>query len=92
LISPGKNIFSRHKEFFDRSGKSALEQHGSACLPHRTQQIEVLHVARADLQHIHIVHHEINLDLRHNFNDDGQSRFLARFGKEFQSLFAEALK
>ena len=77
LVTPRQNIFGRHQQFFDGRGKSAFEQDSGACFANGTQQIEVLHVARADLKHIHIFDHHIHLHLRHDLNDDWQSRFLA---------------
>ena len=44
----------------------------------RFQQREVLHVARADLQDVGILGHELDVTIRHDFGDDRQAgRFSA---------------
>ena len=55
------------------------------------QQIEVLHIARAHLQHISIFRYGLDLLDRHDFRYDSQSVPIRRMSKQFQAINAQAL-
>ncbi len=58
----------------------------------RIQQGEVLHVARADLQHIGVGCHQPDLFGGHYLGDDRHARFLADFSQDLQAFLAQALE
>ena len=66
----GKEVLRGHEQVLDGGGEAALQEHGLAEAAHALEQLEVLHVARADLQHVHVVPHEVHVlgghDLRHH--------------------------
>ena len=92
LVAARQNIFSRHQQLLDGCGKSALEKHRRLRLADGSQKVEVLHVARPDLQNIHTPNHQLKLRLRHDLGHDGQSSLLARLGQIIEAFFAESLK
>ena len=70
----------------------ALEQHRLANLAQFAQQIEVLHVARAHLEDVHIRQHQLDLRNLHDLADHQQFEMIARFAQQFQGVNAESLK
>ena len=56
LVAAGHDVFRAHQQLLERVGKAALEQ-DRACLDRAQllQQIEILHVARADLNDVNIL-------------------------------------
>ena len=78
VIPVRHDVLGRHQQFFNRRRQAALEQHGS---PHATElgeQREVLHVARADLQHVGVLGDQVDLARVHHFRDDRQAGRRAR--------------
>src|SRR5208282_3113673 len=70
----------------------AFEQHRLPNLAQFAQQIEVLHVARAHLEDVHIRQHQLNLRDLHHFTDHQQMETIARLAQQFQRVEAESLK
>ena len=60
--------------------------------PDRPEQVVVLHVAGADLQHVGILADQLDLIDRHDLGDDGQTGLVAGFGEDLEAFFAEALE
>ena len=56
------------------------------------QQRKVLHVPRADLQHIRISSDELDVARIHHFGHDAETVTVAGIAKHLERLFAEALK
>ena len=54
VVSAGHNVFRRQQHLLQRCGDPTLQQHRLAYLAQFAQQIEILHVARAHLQNIHV--------------------------------------
>ena len=77
----------------DGRAHAALQQHRRRCLADGLQQIEILHVASADLQHVDAV-----LDERvehahvHQFGDDRQSVAPGRVLQQLEPVDALALE
>jgi hypothetical protein len=65
---------------------------GIRALPGPAQQREVLHVARADLNHVAVTFDEIDACFVECFRNDLQAVNFAHVGEYFESFFAEALK
>ncbi len=61
-------------------------------LPARRKQREVLHAARADLNHVCITLDQIHAGFVHSLSNDFQSKGIANFRQYFQSFLAKALK
>ena len=78
FVAAGHDIFGRHKEFFHRVGKAALEQDGLAGLPQFLEQLEVLHIACADLEAVAFFHEQLNMRGIGDFGDDRQSGCFVR--------------
>ena len=92
VIAAGENVFRRQQQFFDGRGNAALQQNRLADLAEFAQQIEVLHVARADLQNVGIRSEQRNLRLVHHLADHQQTAPVRRLAHHFEAFFAESLK
>jgi len=57
--------------------------------PHLAEEREVLHVARADLEHVRVAGHELDLAGVHHFGDDGQPGLGPHVGQDPQALLTE---
>lgn len=55
LVAAGHDVLGAHEQLLERAGQAALEQDGLAQLAKLTQEVEVLHIARADLNDVHIL-------------------------------------
>src|SRR5579875_356561 len=91
-IALRQNVLCRHQQVFDCGAHAALEQHRLACLADFTQQVEVLHVASANLKHIGVAKDHIDLPRVHDFGDDRQSVAMANLCENLQAGFAKSLK
>ena len=60
-------------------------------LAQHLQQLKVLHVARANLNNVHIVEQRQMRGI-HNFRDNGQSRCFLRFQQQLQTVLMQPLK
>ena len=56
------------------------------------EELEILRIARADLDDVRVFRNEVRVRFGKQFGDDRQAGFLARFGQEFEPLLAEALE
>ncbi len=68
----GQDVFGARQELVEARGHSALEQDRPVGLADRLEQVEVLHVARADLQDVDFARHPLDLVDAHHFADDRQ--------------------
>ena len=91
-VAAADDVFACHEHFFDGGRHAALEKDRRASFANGTQEVEVLHVARAELEDIHIFFHHFDLRNSHHFDNDGQACFLAGFDHVFETFFAETLK
>lgn len=92
-VAAGHDVFRRHKPFFDGRAEAALEEDGLARLADGLEQLEILHVAGADLDDVDVVFQEqVDFIGRHDFRYDGQVRFLPGLAEHVQPLVLEALK
>ncbi len=69
-----------------------LSSTGFCVLSDRFEQVEVLHVARADLEHVDRLRHALDLVDAHHLADDRQSGLAPRFGKQREAVPAEPLE
>src|SRR5437868_11647128 len=92
IISAGHNVLGGKQQLFESGRDAALEQDRLAHLAQLTQQIEILHVARAYLENIYVRQHQLDLRDLHDFADDQQSEFIARLAQQLESFQSEPLK
>ena len=92
FVALGQDVFGGHEEFLDRGAHAALQQHGLAGLSHRFEQIEILHVAGADLDHIHFRHEPVQHRHGHDFANDRQAGDGPGELQQLQPFFLEALE
>jgi hypothetical protein len=92
LIALRENVFGGRDPFLDRAGQAALEQHGPVQLPDLAQQVQVLHVARADLNDAGILRDTLRLFHGHHFSDNRKPDLTPGRYQQFQSLPAETLE
>ena len=86
------DVFRAHQPFADRRGQAALEQNRLSGLPQFGQQIEILHVARADLNHIHAPVKFLHQLRAHNFRADRHARDRLRLLQQRQPFELQPLK
>ena len=90
-IAAGEDVLRRLQQFLHRGAHGALQQHRLGLSAQGAQQLVVLHVPGAHLQHVHML--ELGQlggvgDLRHG----GQAHLLSRLGQQLQRRRAEALE
>jgi hypothetical protein len=87
-----EDVLGGHQKLLDRGGGAALEQHGLVGLPDLREQVEVLHVARADLEHVGRLHDLLHLARVHHLGREGQPGVLAGLCEDREALGPEALE
>ena len=73
LVAACHDVLGAHDPLLDGVAQAALEQHRLVHLAHRLEQLEVLHIACADLHHVHILLKLRDAVLAHQLGDDGQT-------------------
>ena len=92
LVAPGHDVLRRHDPLLDRIRQPALQQHRLVNLAQRFQQIEVLHVARSDLNQIDMLDKFVDLIRAHQFADDRQTGLFPRLDHRENPFGAHPLK
>ena len=69
-----------------------LSSTGQLRTAHAFEQGKVLHVARAHLQHVGVLFHQIAVFRVDGFRDDQQAELAPDFRQDFQAFFSHALK
>ena len=91
FVAAGHDVLGAHQQFLDGVGKAALEQDGLADLTQLLEQLEVLHVARANLNDVNVLKQRQMVDV-HDLGDDGQAGFLLGFAQQLDALAVESLE
>ena len=66
------DVLGAHDQLLQRAGKPALEQHRHIGAAHRLEQLKVLHVAGANLNHVHLfLKEQRDMLVVHQFGDEG---------------------
>ena len=73
LIAFLEDVLSGHQQLLERRREAPLEQHRAPRAPDLRQQRVVLHVARADLDHVGHLEHLVEVPLVHQLGDDRQA-------------------
>ena len=61
LVAAGHDVLGAHQELLHGVGEAALEQDGLARLAELLEQLEVLHIASADLEAVALVHEDVDV-------------------------------
>ena len=69
-----------------------FSRHGLAHVAELAQQVEVLHVARADLEAVDVGQHEFDLRDLHDLGDDQQAGLVGDLAQQLQAFDAHALE
>ena len=88
VVAARHDVLGGKQQLFQRGRDAALEQHRLAHFAQFAQQIEILHVARAHLQNVHVVEHQRDLRNLHHFTDRQQLVLISRGAQQFERLFA----
>ena len=91
-MPPERMYSAREQNLLDRGRDAALHQDGLAHVAEFAQQVEVLHVARADLEAVDVREHHLDLRDLHDLGDDEQARLVAGLAQELQAFDAHALE
>ena len=92
-VALGHDVLSTHDQLLQGGGKAALEQHRYIQLADRLEQLKVLHVARADLDHIDLgVQKQRDMLVVHQLGHDGLAGDCAGLLQQLQTFGAQALK
>ncbi len=73
VVALAHDVFGGHEELVERGAHAALQQHGHAQAAGVLEQREVLHVARADLDHVGPFGNQIERFVVDGFGDDAQT-------------------
>ena len=92
LVADREDVFGCPKPLIDGAGEAALEQDRTVDLAELAQEVEVLHVAGADLQDVNHLRHAPDLIDGHHLADDRHAGRPAGGGKQFEAVPAESLK
>ena len=92
-VSGGHDVLGAHHQFLQRGAEAALEQHRNVGASHRLEQLKILHVAGADLDHVHLFpHKQRNVDAVHQLGDNGLSGDRPGFGQQLQPFRPQSLE
>ena len=92
LVALLEHVVGGHQQLVERGREPALEQHRLAELARDLEQRVVLHVARADLDHVGVLGDQLGVRGVEQLGDDGQPGLRARLGEDLQPGRAEALE
>ena len=87
-----EDVLRRHQQLLERRGQAALDQHRLAGAADLGEQRVVLHVARADLDHVGDGDDGLDVPRVHQLGDDRQAGLLLGLGEQPQALLSEALE
>ena len=90
LVALLEDVLRRHQQLLERRRQPALEQHRDAGAADLGQQRVVLHVARADLDHVGDLGDRLEVAHVHQLGDDRQAGSLLGLGEQPQALLPEA--
>ena len=91
-IALRQDVLRRHQQVLDRRAHAALQQHRLLGLADFLEQIEVLHVAGADLEHVGVAFDQRHLARVHHLGDDRHVVLVADVAQNLQALLAQSLE
>src|SRR5436190_1832771 len=87
-----EDVLGSHQQLIEWRREPALEQRGAPRAPDLRQQRVVLHVARADLDHVGDLEHGVQVADVHQLGDDRHARLGLRLGEQPQALLPQPLE
>ena len=84
LVALLQDVVGGHQQLVERGGQPALEQHRLAELARHLEQRVVLHVARADLDHVGVLGDQLGVRGVEQLGDDRQAGLRPRLGEDLQ--------
>src|SRR5450759_3218363 len=91
-VSFCEDVLGREQELLQRGRHAALQENGLPRLSGLLQELEVLHVAGADLEAVRVMRHDLDVRGVENLRDDGKKGGLSRRRENLQAFLSEALK
>src|SRR5581483_7319882 len=88
----GQDVLGRHEQVLDGGAHGALEQDRLARLADLLEQVKVLHVAGADLEHVGIALDQRHLARVHDLGHHRHTVAAADVAQDLQALLAQALE
>jgi hypothetical protein len=82
LVALLEDVLRRHQQLLERRREAALEQDRAAAASDLGEQRVVLHVARADLDHVGILFNQVERFVIDGLGDDLHAKLLADFGHD----------
>src|SRR5262249_47989327 len=92
VVAFGEDVLGGHKEFVERGGHAAFEEHGLFAAAGAFEEGKILHVARADLDTVGVFFNEVEGFVVDGFGNDAESEFVADFCEDLQAGLAESLE
>lgn len=92
LVAAGHDVLGAHQELLHGVGEATLEQDGLARLAELLEQLEVLHIARADLEAVALVHENVDMGRVRDLGDNRQTGSLVRLVQQLQTLSLQTLE
>src|SRR5271154_6433198 len=91
-IALAEDVFGGEEPILDGRGQAALEEDGLAHFSDLAKEIEILHVAGANLETIDVFFHLLDLAGVHDFDADGHAEFVAAFAHPLEAGNSESLE
>ena len=92
VVAAGEDVLGGEEDFLDGGGDAALHEDGLADVAELAEEVEVLHVARADLEAVDVGEHGLDLGDLHDFGDDEEAGLVGDFAEELEAFEAHALE
>ena len=92
VVTAGHDVLRRVEPLADGRGKAALQEYRRMHLADFFEQLEVLHVARTDLDHVGILRDQFDVVDVHDLRHDLEPRLVRRLAQHLQPLFRQSLE
>src|SRR3954464_11627413 len=89
-VAAPRDVLRGHQPLFDRRLKPTFQHDGLVDLADGLQQPEVLHVSGTDLQHVGVLHNNIDVMRVDDLRDERKPDLLARGREYFEALLTES--
>ena len=92
-VALGHDVLGAHHQLLQGGGQAALQQHRGLQAAHGFQQLKVLHIACADLDHVHVgILKQVDVLVVHQLGHDGLAGHSAGLLQKLQALGTQTLK
>jgi len=91
-VAASHDVLGAHEPLLDGGGKAALEQDGLLRLAQEAEQVEVLHVAGAYLDAVHLLIEDFDIIGAHDLGHNGQAGNGTGFLQQLQAIILQALE